>query len=282
MTLLDYQLSIGGLALGPGTNYIVQNVDGFGPADMRTTDVPRPRDHGEFYGLDFLPGRTVTITAVIKGSSPANVVANIDALLAVWQPISTDTSTVNVLTYKFPGQDQRQFNGRPRRCPIDTSRIIGNNAPIVLEYFVADPRQYSALNTVSVGVSSVTSGRSYPRTYPLTFGGGSSNAISAVNAGNFSTRPTARIIGPATNPSILNSNAGQHVKFAITLGASDFLDIDFDAKTVVLNGTASRYSTLTTDSAWWSLAPGMTTVQFSADTSTGATALTFNWASAWL
>lgn len=283
MTLSDYQLSIGGLVLGPGTNYIVQSIDGFGTTDVRTTDVPRPRDHGEFYGLDFLSGRTITITAIIRGASAAEVVANIDALLAVWQPVSTDTSTVVPLSYKFPGQDARQFNGRPRRAPIDTHRIIGNNAPIVLEYKVADPRQYDATpDTVTVGVSTVTAGRTYPRTYPLTFGGGSSNSILAVNAGNFSTRPTARILGPATNPSILNSSTGQKVKFAIVLGASDFLDIDFDAKTVVLNGTTSRYGTLTSDSTWWSLAPGSTTVQFSADTSTGGTALTFNWASAWL
>lgn len=283
MTLIDYQLSIGGLVLGPGTNYIVQSIDGFGTADVRATDVPRPRDHGEFYGLDYLPGRTITITAIIRGSSPANVVANIDALLAVWQPINVDTATVNELSYKFPGQDARQLRGRPRRCPIDTHRIIGNNAPVVLEYKAADPRQYDDTgDTAIVGVSSVTTGRAYPRTYPLTFGGGSSNAIAALNAGNFSTRPMARILGPATNPSILNSNTGEKVKFALTLASGDFLDVDFDAKTAVLNGTTSRYGTLTSDSTWWELAPGLTTVQFAADTSSGATSLTFTWASAWL
>lgn len=282
MTLLDYQIAIGGLVMGPGTPYIIQSIDGFGTEDVRTTDVSRPYSHGEFYGLDFLPGRTLTISAIIRGVSPTDVVANIDALLVVWQPISADTSTVNVLTYKFPGQTMRQFNGRPRRAPIDTSRIIGNNAPVVLEYKAADPRQYGPANTVTVGVSTVTSGRAYPRTYPLTFGGGISNAILAVNAGNFPTRPSARIVGPATNPSILNSNTGARVKFALTLAAGDFLDIDFDAKTIVLNGTASRYSTLTSDSTWWQLAPGLTTVQFAADTSSGATSLTFTWASAWL
>lgn len=283
MTLIDYQIEIGGLVMGPGTPYIIQSIDGFGTADMRTTDVSRPRDHGEFYGLDFLPGRTLAITAIIRGVSPSDVVANIDALLAVWQPISADTSTTSPLSYKFPGQDARQFLGRPRRAPIDTHRIIGNNAPIVLEYHAADPRQYDASpDFATVTVSSVTSGRAYPRTYPLTFGGGTSNAILAVNAGNFPTRPSARIVGPATNPSILNSNTGEKVKFALTLAAGDFLDIDFDAKTVVLNGTTSRYGTLTTDSTWWELAPGLTTVQFAADTSSGTTSLTFTWASAWL
>lgn len=283
MTIADYQIQIGALTLGPGTNYIVQKVDGFGLPDVRATDVVRPRDDGEFFGLDYLPGRVITITAVVRGASAAEVVANLDALMAVWQPGAPDTSTLQPLTFQFPGQAARQFKGRPRRLDADTSRIVGNNVPVVLEYKAADPRQYDATpDSVTVAVSSVTSGRTYPRTYPLTFGGGSSNAIAATNAGNRATRPTAHIVGPATNPVVTNSTTGQRVKFSIVLTATDFLDVDFDAKTVVLNGTASRYSTLTSDSSWWELAPGLTTVQFSADTSTVATALTLAWASAWL
>lgn len=283
MTVTDYQIQIGALVLGPNTNYIVQSIEGFGLPDVRATDTPRPRDDGEFFGLDFMPGRTMVITAVVRGASAAEVVANLDALMAEWQTISSDTATMKPLTFKFPGQDARQFKGRPRRLDATTARIIGNNVPVVLEYKAADPRQFDATpDSVTVGVSSVTSGRAYPRTYPLAFGGGSSNAIAALNAGNYPTRPTARITGPATNPRITNSTTGEYVSFAIVLGAGDFLDVDFDSRTVVLNGTTSRYSTLTSDSTWWELAPGTTTVQFSASVSSGATALTLAWASAWI
>jgi hypothetical protein len=58
--------------------------------------------------------------------------------------------------------------------------------------------------------------------------------------------------------------------------------VDFDAKTVVLNGTASRYSTLTTDSTWWEIAPGTVNVRYAADTFDPASLLTLVWSSAWI
>src|SRR5262245_60399244 len=47
----EYQLAIGDLVLGPGTDYIIHDVDGFGSPADRNGDTDRPRDHGAFYGL---------------------------------------------------------------------------------------------------------------------------------------------------------------------------------------------------------------------------------------
>lgn len=283
MSLTDYQLQIGSLVLGPSTNYTIHKVDGFGLPAVRSTDVNRPRDHGDFYSLDFIGQRVVTIDLTVRGTSDANVVANLDTLMATWQPVSTDATTTDALSIKLPGQSARQIKGRPRRAVADTSRIIGNRIPVTLEFKAADPRVYAdTASSGSVGLLQATSGRSYNRVYPLSYGGGSSANLSAVNAGNFATRPVATILGPAVNPVVQNVTTGQWVKFLTTLTGSDTLVVDFDARTVILNGSASRYSTMTSDSQWWELAPGTSQIVFSADAYQAAALLTLAWRSAWL
>lgn len=282
MTITDYQLQLSGLVLGPGTNYIVHSIDGFGLPDVRATDTDRPRQPGQFFAQDYLGGRTLTILITVRGASPAEVISNIDALMSVWQPVSVDTATVDQLFFQFPGQATRYFYGRPRRAAVVTNRIIGNNAPVVLEFQCADPRQYGIAQSVALGIFQVASGRAYPRTYPLAFGSAVSDVATVANSGNFAVRPVARITGPVSNPRIENVTAGQYVKFGIVLAQNDYLDIDFDAHTVVLNGTSSRYGTLTNDSQWWELGTGASQVKFSADSFDAGSIFSLSFASAWL
>lgn len=283
--MIDYQVQIDAITMGPGTSYVIHSIDGFGLPDVRATDTPRPRDHGEFYGLDYLPGRTITLQITILGTSPSDTVAKLDALMDVWSPdtFPTDTASFLPLRFQFPGQSPRLFRGRPRRAQADTSRIVGNRVPVTLEYKTADPRQYAEVTTSqSIGLFVASGGRTYPRVYPLSFGGGASALLTLTNSGNFPSRPTAHIDGPVTNPKIENIDLGKFLKFSISLASTDYLDIDFDARTVVLNGTASRYGTITSDSQWWDLPPGNSTIRFSADSYDPAALLTLVTTSAWL
>lgn len=282
MPVSDYQLAIGDLVLGPGTDYIVHEIDGFGAPIERNGDTDRPRDHGAFYGLDYLGSRVLTITATVRGATPSEVVDNVDALLAEWQPISEDPEETKPLSFAFPGHDWREFRGRPRRAKVTTARIIGNRAPVVLEYVAADPRQYGEESTASIGMASVSSGRAYPRTYDVTYGGGTSGFLDVENVGNFATRPVFTLHGPAANPSIEEVVSGLRMDFAITLAADEFLVIDTDARTVMLNGTASRYNTLVSGSRFIELAPGLSQIRFSADTFQGAASLDVTSSPAWL
>lgn len=282
MALADYALAIGGLTLGPNTNYIIHSITGFGAPIGRTADAVRPRWHGETPGSDYLEGRTITIDMTIRGSSSADAVANLDALLAVWQPITTPATTVP-LSYKFPGQAEREFHGRPRRIDAATDRIITNSIPVVLEYRATDPLQYATtITSNSVGLITASTGRTYPRTYNLSYGGGTTASLTMTNSGTFATRPTFRITGPALNPVIENVTTGESLSFSIDIAASDYLDIDTDARTVLLNGTASRYSTLSTGSTFFDLNPGATQLRFRADTYNATATLTCTFQSAWL
>lgn len=281
----DYQIEVvdgaDTLLLGPGTDYIIHNLEGLGLPELRTDDAARPSDHGVFPSRDFLADRKVTVTGTARGDSASDVTANLDALMALWQPVYSDAADVVHLAYRLPGQVARLVKGRPRRANIESNRIIGNRASFVLEFTAVDPRIYAATeSTDSTTIAAAAGGRQYDRTYNVTYGASAGGFLVLTNDGNFPSRPFATITGPASNPRIENVTTGQTMRLALTVAAGDFVEVDFDARTIMLNGTASRYSSLTAASEWWELAPGNTEVRFRADDTGGE--LDISWRSAWL
>lgn len=283
----DFTMQVGedpsGLVIGAGTNYLVTEVDGFGVPAVRNGDQPRPSDRGSYFGRDFVGQRMVTLKLTVVGDSPSEALDNLDALFAAWQLVTPDGSAYMPLKFKVPGRDVRRFHGRPRDGAVDETLVQGSQIPVTLLFATADPSVFSdVLSSDTVPLQNVGTGRTYPRTYPLVYGAGAAGGIIlAENAGNFRTRPVATIVGPCTNPTIENVTTGETIAFTITLGSTDTLVVDFDARTVELNGQ-SRYSSKTTSSVWWELAPGTTEVHFNANAfSLGAT-LTLEWRSAWM
>ena len=67
-----------------------------------------------------------------------------------------------------------------------------------------------------------------------------------------------------------------------TLQEGEFLVIDTDARSVLLQGTASRRSTMLPGSDWFALKPGATPVLFRARDYAPAARLTAEWRDAWL
>lgn len=280
--MLDYQAQIESLLLGPGTDYIIHGIDGFGTPDVRAGDVLLTGDHGGLHGADYLGSRRVTISVTVRGDNPSDVVANIDTLLSSWSP-TTDEATTKLLTIQEPGQVARAFKGRTRRAQIDKRRIIGNRAAGVLEFVCMDPRIYSAAeHALTVNMVNSTEGRTYPRVYPMTYTLGEANILTVTNAGNFPTRPVVRFDGPTTNPRIQNVDTGAELRVNITLASGEFLVVDFGSKEILLNGTASRYNLRDASSSWWELPPGDTDVRFISSTYAPEASMTVSWRDAWL
>ena len=73
---------------------------------------------------------------------------------------------------------------------------------------------------------------------------------------------------------------GQSLTLTATLASGDYIDVDTAARTVLLNGTADRYSYLTTPQ-WWGIQPGANEIRYFADVTTASTA-TVTFRSAWV
>lgn len=266
--LLDYQLGIRSIVLGPGSNYIVHTVDGLGSPEVRSSDEPKPKQHGDFYGVDTYGSRVVTIELTARGETPVQARVAYDALVAAWQLLDGE-DTVS-LEFKLPGTGQLAIIGRPRRLANTDqfTRLKSRRVGVTLEFYSADAAIYSATeNSVAVPLSTLVGGRAYPRVYPKAYGGGTSGVEEVSNVGNFAVWPVIRFWGGtagSVNPSIENVTQGKTFTFADTVPAGSYVEVDMDARTVLLDGTVSRRGSVRPGSEWFPLAPGVTSLRYSA------------------
>lgn len=272
--------SFNSLAFGPGTDIHVASLEGVEdlPA-IRSNDDLRSGDHGAFRGTDLLGEREIVMTFHLRDFN-----GSYETLRDTFKNamvISTNTE----IPLKLYGSTRR-INCRVRRrnVPVICDRIQ-NYATATVQFIASDPRVYDeALSTSgTIGLPASTGGLVIPADVPWVLGASSSGGtFTATNSGNFPTRPIAVITGPATNPRIENVTAGKTVQFDLALGATDSLTIDFDSHSVLLNGTASRRSTMTSSSQWWELAPGDSTIRFNANAYDAAASLVLTYRSAWI
>lgn len=104
-----------------------------------------------------------------------------------------------------------------------------------------------------------------------------------VNQGSAPAAPTLSIEGPITNPRVLNNTTGEELRLLFDLAAGETLVIDFRQRTVLLNGTASRYSAVEFPaSTWWALQPGSNDVRLNALTAGSGAQVTVGWRHAWI
>lgn len=246
---------------------------------IASSDVPRAQDVGVWQGIDLIGGRSVHLEIQIIAADNPTMYSDVSLLEAAFQPQQTGELPLLL----FSSQRQIKCRVRNRSVPYDTGytpRIGG----MTVELFASDPRIYDAnLTTLTLVPSSGTVGASWNWAWNLSWGGASTSGTgTATNNGNYPTRPVIAIAGPCTNPYIQNVTTGALLSFSIRLGSSDVLTIDTDAHSVVLNGSASRYSALVPGSIWFQLAPGSTSLKFGAAAFSGSCQATVTFNSAWL
>lgn len=283
MTLADYQVEIGGVVLGPGTPYLIHDYKGLGIGEVRSGDVARPQRDGDHYGLDTRAGRVVTLKMTIIGDTPADAMQNFDTLAGQWW--LRDGENERMLRFKVPGRAEQVVKGRPRRLPADMSRLLSRRIVVTAEFKSAHAPVFSADTTTGNALlPPLPGGRSYPRVYPLVYGDGSAGtgSLYVVNDGNYPTTPSLRINGPCSNPVVEQVALGRFLRFDIVLAATDYLDVDFEYRSVLLNGTTNKRSVLSNDSRWWDFDPGTTEVRFRADVYEENAVAAFTWRSAWV
>jgi hypothetical protein len=122
-----------------------------------------------------------------------------------------------------------------------------------------------------------------PLTFPAFTGSG---AVQVNNIGNAPAHWTAKIFGPCSAPSITNRNTGQVVRFPeLAILDGDYLEVDSQTRTVTLNSDpgSSRYRFLDFGaSSWWTLAPGATFVEFTAESATPPSVADLLWRDTWI
>jgi hypothetical protein len=300
-SLSTYQMQYNGLTLGPGTGYRIQKLEGLDLPNVRSGDVARPRDHGELIGLDLMAGRDVVLTLQVAtdGTSLQH------ALSAFASAFGSAGVTEAPLYLQLPNLPLLAVMCRPRQrtVPIDLEGYtVAGVASVAVQLHATDPRLYVAPSIASTtSAPTPAGGLTFPVTFPVSFGGGSSTAdLFPNNVGNIEMRPILVITGPCTNPKVANDQTGWSLTFtnpsqsSFTLYAGDTLTVDLDSHSVqyLVSGTtvpSSERGWVVPGSIWPNatgiagLEPGVQTIQFSTtDSGVVAATLTLEYASAYM
>lgn len=269
---LTFRLGDSGVILNTDSTSLpfvdITEVVGLDNASYRETQRDHEGTDGGFMDAEFEKGRGVVLTGVAIDNT-STLETFLDSLKANYAP---STSLVPFY-YKAPGVTERVLFVKPLGCNYDWQQVRRTGqARVQFRMFAEDPRLYAATLT-SVNIPFATGGGTgfgFSLGFSFGFGGSSSSdGLLVTNSGNRSTPPTFTITGPVETPTIRDDTYGHVLTFNISLAAGETLVIDTQYRTVKLNGTTNRRSTLS-DPDWFFLQPGQTFLRYNAVSGAGS------------
>lgn len=286
----DFQVYYKGINWGVNDHELVK-IDIFNGANVRSNDTDLPNNHGQQYGVDYASGRSVTLEVELWADTPEGLQLRIQE----WLAATAISEIEHPLIIKLPDwddyTDKVAIDVRPRRRSgptIEVSSVVGHMAKASCQFWATDPRLYSeSVQTSLIGSAADSGGMQFDETPDITFGiAGAEGTAIVDNTGNFESWPHYTITGPITNPSIEIVDQNGFIwtlAFNGTVGSNDELHIDSHPKnrTVLLNGSATRYSWLQDPNGWRYLEPGSNQITFRG-TTVGSPTLLIEYKSAWL
>lgn len=273
--------SIGSLqVLGTGvTGYIVQRpIKGLDAPTYRQTSYDKPGEHGSVVTSLLYGGRVITLQGVIEGADAATYEANRRALQAACG-IQTDSSGNPLpitLSWTTLGGSSYFAYGYPGQLLSDYE--YATQSQFQISFTVADGAVYGAAQVQSGLITPPTGGGfSLPVSLPITAAATTGGSVTLNNPGNRTAYPILTLTGPLTNPLVNNSASGTYLLLNYTVPAGSVVTVDMTNKTIMLNGTQSILSTKTSDSSWWGIPPGSTSISVTTASSsdTGSAQVSF-------
>jgi hypothetical protein len=281
----DWGFEYRGFAFGGTSDYLVApGVTGlFDLPEIVTSDQQRLRRHGLHPGDDFMLSREIVIPLEITADDTATWEANLQALKTAMAVDPERDTAEDPLVFQVPGIAEGRkvrIDARPRGLagPLDLTWFY--EIPTVnLRFFSTKPWVYDISETTVTSpiLAGSSSGLTWPLTWPLVWGTVTASSFTATNDGTSRAEFIATIPGPVTNPVIQHLDRGVELAFAIDLEAGQYLEVDTESRTVLLNGTANRY--YVKSGTWFNLAPGDNLLSYRADA--GSSNLSIVYRSTW-
>jgi hypothetical protein len=262
----DWAGTLNGLAFGGPTAFDLKEIAGWhdmaaSPLGGAGTMAPKQTRNGSWAVPEFMPSRVVTMALQIQQLS-GDFETAIGLLEAATQPGVGEIP----LTLQMGGVSST-VNGTVtgRTIPTTLDYLAGyTNAQI--EVTCSDPRRFGALVTGSALLPTSTGGLTWSVTWPLTWNSTQvAGQVILANPGNTAGPVKFRITGPVTGPVVTHVESGTQFAMVSTFAMQpgDYLDVDCEARSVILNGQASRNGYIQTR-GWPQLLPGTNTFNFSA------------------
>lgn len=280
MALAEGQVQIRDLVIGPGTPYRFARGSHFNPL-QRTVRADqggaRAWGHGSWSGAEWAEQVVIPMRLVVMGTGTAGWLTLFQQLLAAFAPSDEDLE----LRFMLAGTEYLML-GRPRMVDPEARHIDGHTYTQA-SFVCLDPTIYSGTeHQVVLGLPSTSGGLTLPATAPLTVPAVvTAGRATITNAGTKTAGLRLRVDGPVMEPrvSLLDATGTATLRLYLDLDAGQWLDADTAARTVYLNGTASRRGQAA--GGWPVLQAGVGELAFDAAAYDPAAQLTVTWRDAW-
>ena len=151
----DNQVELGGVLLGPGTDYDIIAFNPWEAPDFRTSEVHRGQLHGVVAGTDMMGAKRVSLSVLVRGADQATALSNLQALQYAWSAQTTDTE----LYFRLDGKEYL-FYGRPRGATVKGTGLWGRNVlSAELRFVATDPFYYDS-DTIETDLTEAWGGQS--------------------------------------------------------------------------------------------------------------------------
>jgi hypothetical protein len=234
----------------------------------------RSGQDGQFPSHPLRDARVVTLSGTVRvdGTVPAGQALGL--LEGAMRRIGAAPETGELvgaaehLTLSGDGQLEQEARCRPESPHLATWQMAVK---------LPDPLLYDEQVVLSTGLEDTAgSGLTWPLAWPLDWGvpaGQTPGSVVVPNTGTAAYWPRLRVEGPVTNPVITVNETGDSIRYAGTLAAGQWLDIDCGNRRVLLNGLVSQASRVTFTGRWLVIPVGGASLSWAADTADPAASL---------
>lgn len=281
MALAVGQVSIGDLVMGEGTAYRLPGFNPWARTVRAIQSAPRAWGHGSWSGAEWSDEVVVPMQILVEAVGLGGWQAAHQLLLAAFAPSADDVE----LRWNLDGTEYVMF-GRPRMVEPEVRTIALGWAMTHAAFVALDPHVYSGVeHSDTLGLPSSVGGLTVPVTVPFSIPAVvTSGRVMLTNAGTADVGLKLRVDGPVSEPRVsLLSTAGTAVlRLFMDVEVGQWLDIDTGARTVYLNGVASRRGLAAVSGAGWPVLPtGESELAFDAALFDPLAQLTVRWRDAW-
>lgn len=243
-------------------------LQGFDSPEMRMTEYDNPGEDGARVTSQNYGGRLITIQGMMQGSD-AN---NYDYL----RRALTSATSIRRDQFGNPVAKRCQcvtdngvsffVDGYFKRPVFDLTHI--NHTRFMIQLVVPSPFIYEETPQSSGAITRASGGGFIlPVILPIVSTAAIGGNVELNNQGTGYSYPIITLTGPLTNPYINNATEDKSMQLTYTINSGDEVIIDMAEKSIMLNGTSPLLSTKTSDSDWWTLAPGFNDISFSTGSS---------------
>lgn len=250
------------VSIGNSRPFILTDIEGLGGVETTLITTRSPNQDGVTHHNTILDGRPLVIKGGIVGKDKEDMFRKRRELSSTFNP-----KTNGVLTYKNNALE------RSIDCVVELGPAWGKQIKRMQEFMIQLYCPNPLLNGFekSEEIAQWLGGLAFPLKLPTRFATKSTPKMNIVNEGDVETHINITVVGPTTNPKLINITTGEFIKINRTLTSSDrlYISTEFGNKKVIIKDNEGNetnvFNWIDLESTLFSLQVGDNVLEYTSD-----------------